>query len=131
MLVECRAYHTIYGIWYYYTVQDEQIDLSLHSYLVPGVLESYCMTRDYFGADKVIPIYIEVEDGERLLRALNREKSQSVPKYEEMCRRFLADNQDFSEENLKKAGIKRIFYNNDLDQCIEEIKSYIKETEHK
>ena len=131
MLVECRAYHTIYGIWYYYTVQDEQIDLSLHSYLVPGVLESYCMTRDYFGADKVIPIYIEVEDGERLLRALNREKSQSVPKYEEMCRRFLADNQDFSEENLKKAGIKRIFYNNDLDQCIEEIKSYMKETEHK
>ena len=131
MLVECRAYHTIYGIWYYYTVRDEQIDLSLYSYLVPGVLQSYCMTRDYFGADKVIPIYIKVEDGERLMRALSRERSQSVPKYEEMCRRFLADNQDFSEENLKKAGIKRTFYNNDLDQCIEEIESYIRETEHK
>ena len=129
MLVECRSYDTIYGIWYYYTVRDEQIDLSLNSYLVPGVLQSYCMTRDYFGTDKVIPIYVEVEDGERLTRALNREKSQSVPKYEEMCRRFLADNQDFSMENLKKAGIKRTFYNNDLNQCIEEIKTYIKETE--
>ena len=68
-LVECRAYQTIYGIWYYYTVKDDQIDLSKYSYLVPGVLQSYCMTRDYFGTDKVLPIYVEVEDGERLTRA--------------------------------------------------------------
>ena len=128
-LVECRAYQTIYGIWYYYTVKDDQIDLSKYSYLVPGVLQSYCMTRDYFGADKVMPIYVEVEDGERLTRALQREKSQSVPKYEEMCRRFLADSQDFSKEKLEDAGISRAFYNNELDSCIQEIKQYIQENE--
>ena len=129
MVVECRAYQTIYGIWYYYTVKDDQIDLSKYSYLVPGVLQSYCMTRDYFGTDKVLPIYVEVEDGERLTRALLREKSQSVPKYEEMCRRFLTDSQDFSKEKLEEAGISRAFYNNELDSCIQEIKQYIQEND--
>ena len=38
-------------------------------------------------------------------RALAREKTQEVPKHEEMCRRFLADQNDFSEENILKAGI--------------------------
>ena len=37
--------------------------------------------------------------GERLKRAIRREEQQKVPKYEEMCRRFLADAEDFSEEN--------------------------------
>lgn len=127
-LVECRSYQTIYGIWYYYTVKDEQINLAEYNYLIIGTLESYQMTRDYFGKDKVIPIYITVEDGERLTRALCREKSQSVPKYEEMCRRFLADSQDFSEEKLKEAGIQKYFYNNELDQCMEEVTAYISET---
>ena len=46
----------------------------------------------------VCPVYIEVEDGERLARALKRERGQEIPRYEEMCRRFLADQEDFSEE---------------------------------
>jgi guanylate kinase len=42
-----------------------------------------------------------------------------------MCRRFLADEQDFSEENLKKAEITKHFLNKDLDQVTQEIASYI------
>ena len=34
---------------------------------------------------------IELDDGVRLQRALDREKAQDHPKYEEMCRRFLED----------------------------------------
>ena len=69
--------------------------------LITGVLESYVSTRDYFGNDKVIPIYVEVEDGERLTRALNREKKPGNHKYAEMCRRFLSDNEDFSEREFR------------------------------
>ena len=83
------------------------------------------MVRDYFGADKVVPIYVEVEDGDRLLRAIAREKKQDIPKYEEMCRRFLADAKDFSEENIQAAGITRRFYNANLLETIAEIKNYI------
>ena len=81
--------------------------------------------KEYFGEDALVPIYIEVEDGERLERALAREKKQAVPKYAEMCRRFLADAGDFSEENLQSAGITRRFENRDLSECLSDIQKYI------
>lgn len=121
-IIECRAYDTIHGIWYYYMVKDSQIDLTNNNYLIIGTLESYMKIRDYFGKNKVVPIYIELDDGERLTRALEREKTQSEPKYEEMCRRFLADCQDFSCEKLTEAGIKKFYVNNDLEKCLQEIK---------
>ena len=77
--------------------------------------------KAYYGEDSIVPVYIEVEDGERLRRALMREFTQEVPKYAEMCRRFLADQEDFSEENLSKAGITRRYINADKVQCLEEI----------
>ncbi len=50
---------------------------------------------------------IELDDGIRLQRALNRERTQAEPKYAEMCRRFLADSEDFSQEKIERAGISR------------------------
>jgi len=81
--------------------------------------------RAYYGEEIVKPIYIEVEDGERLIRAINREKQQDTPKYEEMCRRFLADCKDFSEEKILECGIKKRYINNDIEKCILEIKKDI------
>ena len=124
-IIELRAYDTVYGIWKYFTVDDGQIDLDENNYLLIGTLETYLKVRDYFGKERVCPIYIEVEDGERLMRAIARERSQTVPKYEEMCRRFLADSADFSEENLKAAGICRRFENQSLHTTIDEVASYI------
>ena len=77
--------------------------------------------KSYYGEEYLVPIYIEVEDGERLSRALQRERQQEQPKYDELCRRFLADEEDFCEENIKKAGIKKRYENNSLERCIEEI----------
>lgn len=125
-IIELREYNTVYGVWKYFTVNDENIDLEHRSYLTVGTLESYIKIRDYFGKDRVLPIYIEVEDGDRLIRAIQREKQQQVPKYEEMCRRFLADAADFSEDNLKEAGIERRFVNVDMDTVISEISDYIR-----
>ena len=124
-IIELREYNTVYGIWKYFTVDDGQIDLDKNSYILIGTLETYVKICRYFGNEKVIPIYIEVEDGERLMRAISREKQQKVPKYEEMCRRFLADSSDFSDENLKNAGIKRSFINADMQDTLKEIRSYI------
>lgn len=126
-IIELRAYNTVHGIWKYFTVNDEQFDLEKGSCLMIGTLEAYLQIRDYFGKEKVVPIYIEVEDGERLSRALGREKLQKEPKYEEMCRRFLADAADFSEEKLAEAGIERRFENRSLKDTKEEIASFIKE----
>lgn len=124
-IVELRAYDTVYGIWKYFTVNDESIQLEKENYLLIGTLEAYTKIRDYFGENQVLPIYIEVEDGMRLTRAIAREQSQDVPKYEEMCRRFLADAKDFSEENLKAAGIEKRFVNIELADTIAKIEKYI------
>ena len=95
------------------------------NYLGIGTLESYEGMKQYYGEENICPLYIEVEDGERLKRAIRREEQQTVPKYEEMCRRFLADAEDFSEEKLAQAGIGRRFANKELEQCIKEIKNWI------
>ena len=118
-IVELRAYNTVHGIWKYFTVDDGQIDLEQGDYLLIGTLETYEKIREYYGAEHLVPIYIEVEDGERLARALERERRQAVPKDKEMCRRFLAD--DFCEENLKRLGIDKRYRNTDMETCLNEI----------
>lgn len=118
-LIEYRTYQTIHGPWTYATIADEQFKNNKNM-LMLGTLESYQKMKKLF-KNKLIPIYIEVEDGTRLERALKREKEQEEPKYEELCRRFLADSIDFSEENLKRAGISKRFENINLDKCLKEI----------
>lgn len=125
-LIESRSYDTVHGVWTYFTADDGQIRSDGADYLGIGTLESYQKMKEYYGADRVCPIYIQVEDGERLQRALLREKQQKNPKYAEMCRRFLADQEDFSEEKIGESGIAIRFENDDLDKCVEKIIKYIK-----
>ena len=125
-LIEARTYQTVYGPWTYFTADDGQIGTSGKDYLGIGTLESYVKLKEYYGEKVMCPLYIQVEDGERLERAIRREKEQEKPKYEEMCRRFLADQEDFSEEKILKAGIDKRFENHNLDKCVEEIIKYIK-----
>lgn len=129
-VIECRTYDTVFGPWSYFTLDDGQIDPASHSYLMIGTLESYETVKGYFearGQRVMVPLYIEVEDGERLLRAVRREQLQAEPHYAELCRRFLADNEDFREENLKRLGIDRVFENVEIVSCVEEIKAVILE----
>ncbi len=125
-VIEMRSYDTVHGIWKYFTVDDEHTDLERHDYLGIGTLQSYEKIRSYYGEDKVVPIYIEVDDEHRLERAFKRERKPQNRRFDEMCRRFLADSVDFSEENLRRAGIKRRFSNdNDREECIQEVETFI------
>lgn len=124
-VVESRSYDTKLGEWIYFTSADS-VDLEKHSYAVIGTLESFLPIREYFGADRVIPVYVEVEDGTRLARAIERERLEEAPKYTELCRRFLADSEDFSDEKLAAAGIDRRFDNSgEFEVCLNEIIEFI------
>lgn len=126
-IIERRVYDTVFGKWYYFTADEGQIDPDL-CYLGIGTLESFVKLKEYFGEDRVKPVYIECEDRIRLLRAINRESAQKEPAYKEVCRRYLADEEDFSEEKIKAAGITVRFDNSgDLEDCIGSILNYIKE----
>ena len=121
-VIESRTYQTIAGPWTYYTVDDGQFDVADdESCLMIGTLESYEKMCTYFEAGKMVPVYIEVPDGIRLLRAVKREENQKKPNYREVCRRYLADEKDFSEENLERLGITKRYQNTDMEMCVEEI----------
>lgn len=124
-VIESRTYNTVHGPWTYTTIDDGQINLDNGDYLMVGVLPSYVAMKKFFGDEALVPFYIEVEDGLRLRRALERE-SAGNHRYAEMCRRFLADAEDFSKENLEAAGIDRRYSNEDFDTCANEIKEVIK-----
>ena len=119
-VIELRAYNTVHGVWKYFTVDDGQFDGD-ENYIAIGTLESYAKILAYMGTDSLVPIYIDVDDGVRLLRAVERERKQKEPKYEELCRRFLADAEDFSEKNLQRMGITHHYFNDNMENCIQEI----------
>ena len=121
-VIESRTYQTIAGPWTYYTVDDGQFNVADdESCLMIGTLESYEKMCAYFEAGKMVPVYIEVPDGIRLLRAVKREENQKKPNYREVCRRYLADEKDFSEENLERLGVTKRYQNTDMEICLEEI----------
>lgn len=124
-VIEDRAYHTVHGLWRYFTVDDGQFEQDGQDFLLIGTLEAYRRLQDYFGRDRLVPVLIELEDGARLQRALDRERGQDHPRYEEMCRRFLADSQDFAEDKIREAGIIQRFCNDDLEKCLAGIREYI------
>ncbi len=126
-IIEEQVYHTVHGDWIYFTADDGAIDIDNNNYLAIGVLESFSGTRDYYGKDRVLPLYIELDDGERLQRALNRERLPENGKYAEMCRRFLADANDFREERIKELGIRdeERFENDNLEDCAKRIREWI------
>lgn len=123
-VIEVRGYDTIKGKWYYFTVDDGQFETSGNIIMI-GTLESYEKMREHFG-ERMVPVFITLDDGERLIRAIRREQTQKEPMYTEMCRRFLADEKDFSKEMLERNKIERFFENDQLEQCVNEIKEFMK-----
>lgn len=119
-IIEKRSYNTVHGIWNYFTCSDA-INL-YNNYLTVNTLEAYDQFLKYFGDEYLIPILIKIDSGLRLQRALDRERSQANPKYAEMCRRFLADSEDFSLENIRKRNITDFCDNNgDINEAIENV----------
>ena len=126
-IIEHRGYNTVHGLWRYFTVNDMVMNVDKYDYITVGTLEAYESVRNYFGKEYVLPIMVVVEAGERMQRALTREKQQAQPKFEELCRRYLADNKDYSDEKIQELEITDFFENADLDTCVKAIKEYIKE----
>ena len=124
-LIEIREYQTMHGVWKYFTVDDGRLDLEHHSYIFIGTLESFLKLRDYYGKEVLVPIYITLDDGIRLNRALAREQQQEQPRYAELCRRYLADEEDFSDIKLRDADIQMRFENDDLDAALYQIVEYM------
>ncbi|MBQ9827942.1 MAG: guanylate kinase [Lachnospiraceae bacterium] len=124
-VIESRLYDTVYGPWRYFTADDGRSDPAKGDHLVIVTPEAYEKLRDYYGRDTVVPLYLVLDDGERLQRALDRERKQKEPGYREMCRRYLADDADFAPEKLQALGIEDGIDNTDKEEGFLAIKHMI------
>ncbi len=126
-IVECRRYDTVHGPWYYFTADDGQLDFSRDEpYVTISTLEGFEKLRAFYGREHVMPVYIEVDDFLRLERAVQREKRQPNPCVAELCRRFAADDEDFSEERLRLAGVEERIQNHEFEKALKEIEELIR-----
>lgn len=132
-LIEERIYNTVHGPWHYATVDDHQLEDACGDYLSIVTLEAFNRLKAYFGDQAIIPLYIDVPDAILLRRAMERTEKDHQPNYHELCRRFLADAKDFSEEALIQAGIgpEFIFKNVDLQDTFMHLKAAIIATRSK
>ena len=86
-VIEERCFHTIDGPWYYFTVNDGNMDLMKNNYICINTLAGFNQMKTYLGSDKVKPIYIEISDIELIKRAVNREEKQAVPNIQILMRK--------------------------------------------
>lgn len=83
--------YSYFNTWYYGTCINElnKNKINVGIFNPEGIrnLLKYSKSLD------ILPVWIQANDKTRLLRSLNREKN---PNCEEICRRFLSDEKDFS-----------------------------------
>lgn len=129
IIVECREYKTVYGIWAYFTAMDHQLETN-DSLVAVGVPLSCIPIMRYIQENKIdidlVPIYIDLEDGERLIRSIKREQTKDKPNYEEICRRYInSDQLEFTEEMLEEIGVYRFSNDNKIEDTVKQIKEFI------
>ena len=116
-VIEKREYHTTQGLWIYFTLRF-QLDADR---LLITTLEGARALMDCYGPEHVRTVYLHVDDRTRLLRYIDRESRQAQPDYSEVCRRFLADQEDFSPERLARfPRLHRIDTGAELETCLEQ-----------
>ncbi len=99
-IVEKRQYNTVHGIWTYFTRKfPMQPDTD---YLYITTIEGAKGLVRCYGEKSVTLIYLYLDDRIRLQRCISRESRQTAPNYSEVCRRYLADEEDFTEEKLRE-----------------------------
>lgn len=95
-VIEKREYHTVQGLWTYFTLR---FPLDRDRLLIT-TLDGAKALMDAYGSQAVHIVCLHVDDRTRLLRCIDREQRQEHPDYAELCRRFLADQADFSAGRL-------------------------------
>lgn len=104
-VIECRTYDTVFGPWSYFTADDGQIDLKQGNYLMIGTLDSYEKMVNYYGNEVMIPLYIYVDDGTRLQRALDREKRRIRLNMRRCAGDFWQMRRTFQKNAWQRAGL--------------------------
>ena len=123
-VIEKREYHTVQGLWTYFTLR---FDLDADRLLIT-TLEGASALMDCYGFQAVRVVYLSLDDHTRLLRCIQREEEQSHPDYTEVCRRFLADQEDFSPQKLESfPHLCQIDTQDTIEHCLDRVDALYRE----
>lgn len=129
-MIERRAYHTVHGIWYYFTARETLEPARTYLLITtPGALSALTAA---FGPDHVVVTALLADDRVMLERSILRENQETAPQYAELCRRFLADREDFKD--FDPAAYKTSFVidsNQPLEQCIRQFRLILETVKNK
>lgn len=116
-VIEKRSYNTVRGEWVYFTARfDVKKELN---YILITTPEGVRKIAEFYGSDSVCTVYMDIDDKTRLLRCIDRESQQTSPNYAEVCRRFIADSEDFSPEIIDSVrNLKRIDAAESEQECL-------------
>lgn len=116
-IIEKREYMTTQGLWTYFTPRFHLTEES--DRLLITTLEGVHALIALYGSPQVQVIYLYTNDRTRLLRCIERESREETPDYAEVCRRFLADQADFSQEQLARfPHLHRIDTGAEVEECL-------------
>ncbi|MDR0991643.1 MAG: guanylate kinase [Ruminococcus sp.] len=119
-IIEKRVYHTVHGDWFYFTRKFELQNEGKTAAIITTPA-AFLKLAEVFGNKNLIIVYLDTDDKTRLERSVNRESEQPTPNYQEVCRRFLADEKDFAfiktEDWGSYCGYYRIDSGKSIDDC--------------
>lgn len=122
--VEMRTYNTKNGLWRYGLSKDE-INGDYKKGIVildlKGLekIEEYCKDTNI----KVVSIYIDVDGETRLKRALDRQSPTTEEQRIEICRRYMADHNDF--ENAEEYCDHTVYNGSELMEAVTIVETII------
>jgi guanylate kinase len=123
--VEVRTYNVANGDTWYYGIAKDSIDLNSdgdYICIVDG--EGFKSLQNHYGKENILGIYLWIHNRERLLRALHRSELSDTD-VDEIVRRYMADDRDFTKEIINRCILKinNVNINETLDIVLRNIKS--------
>ena len=82
--------------------------------------------KQYYPEGVLCPIYVEVEDGERLTRALERRKKEHFPAMRNCAADLRQNVKIFRKRRSGRPEIERRFENVNFQICLAEIENYMR-----
>ena len=127
-IIEKRQYATIHGIWYYFTTKFDIPDgRHFMTITTPG---GYRKLAEKIGKEKMVLVHLKADDRTRLERSILRESRQKQPNYAEVCRRYLADEQDFENADFSDFTLFEIDANSEAICCLNQFKGFFEGLGH-
>jgi len=105
-IIEKRRYNTVRGVWHYFTAVFE-LPLCSDAIIITTT-QGAKKLAEKIGAGNMVIINLTANDKTRLERSILRESGQARPNYAEVCRRYLADEQDFADLDFPGCAVFEI-----------------------